>query len=123
MTGKVLSGWTVMVSSAANTFIRVMHASRGRPLISMLHEPHLPALQFQRIARSPACSAWIEWSTSSTTMPSPTSDWYVSNVPPSASPRQTSNLRFAMWLDPLRRVGADLAGLELVDVGVGDGGE
>src|SRR5690606_527383 len=50
-------------------------------------------------------------------------DWYVSNVPPSASPRQTSNLRFAVWLDHVRRVGADFAGLELVDVGVGDGGE
>ena len=33
-----------------------MHISRGRPLISALHEPHLPALQFQRTARSPA---WV----------------------------------------------------------------
>ena len=39
-----------------------MHISRGRPLISALHEPHLPALQFQRTARSPAwvaCSRWM----------------------------------------------------------------
>ena len=37
--------------------MRVMHESRGLPLISMLHEPHLPALQFQRTARSFACCA------------------------------------------------------------------
>ena len=36
-----------------------MHISRGLPLISAEHEPHLPALQFQRTARSGACSAWI----------------------------------------------------------------
>ena len=29
--------------------------SLGIPLISAEHEPHLPALQFQRTARSPAC--------------------------------------------------------------------
>lgn len=33
---------------------RVIHISFGRPLISALHEPHLPALQFQHTARSPA---------------------------------------------------------------------
>ena len=38
---------------------RVMHIRRGLPLISAEHEPHLPALQFQRTARSLACSAWI----------------------------------------------------------------
>ena len=32
-----------------------MHISRGLPLISAEHEPHLPALQFQRTARSGAC--------------------------------------------------------------------
>ena len=31
---------------------RAMHISRGLPLISAEHEPHLPALQFQRTARS-----------------------------------------------------------------------
>ena len=42
---------------SSKMFIRVMQARRGLPLISMLHEPHLPALQFQRTARSPA-DAW-----------------------------------------------------------------
>ena len=51
-----------------------MHISRGLPLISALHEPHLPALQFQRTARSGACVAWMRWMTSSTTMPSSTGD-------------------------------------------------
>ena len=50
-----------------------MHISFGMPLISAEHEPHLPALQFQRAARSPADSAWIWWTASSTTMPSVTS--------------------------------------------------
>ena len=40
-------------------FSRVMHISFGLPLISAEHEPHLPALQFHRTARSCACSAWI----------------------------------------------------------------
>ena len=63
-------GATVMVSPGSNVFMRVIHMSRGLPLTSALHEPHLPALQFQRTARSPACMAWIAWITSSTTMPS-----------------------------------------------------
>ena len=49
-----------------------MHISFGLPLISAEHEPHLPALQFHRTARSLACSAWIWWIASSTTMPSVT---------------------------------------------------
>ena len=36
-----------------------MHISFGMPLISAEHEPHLPALQFQRTARSGACCAWM----------------------------------------------------------------
>ena len=36
---------------------RVMHINLGMPLISAEHDPHLPALQFQRTARSLACSA------------------------------------------------------------------
>ena len=32
-----------------------MHMSLGMPLISAEQEPHLPALQFQRQARSLAC--------------------------------------------------------------------
>src|SRR5207249_10087785 len=55
---------------STNVDIRVMHISRGLPLISALHEPHLPALQFQRQARSLAWVAWILWITSRTTMPS-----------------------------------------------------
>ncbi len=49
-----------------------MHISFGMPLISAEQEPHLPALQFQRTARSGACSAWMRWTASSTTMPSST---------------------------------------------------
>ncbi len=56
MTGKVRIGDTVIVSVSSNVDIRVMHISRGRPLISALHDPHLPALQFQRTAMSPA---WV----------------------------------------------------------------
>src|SRR3954465_11216136 len=56
MTGNARSGVTVTVSSSPNVLIRVMHISRGRPLISALHDPHLPALQFHRTARSPA---WV----------------------------------------------------------------
>ena len=62
MTGKVRIGVTVMVSLGSKSESRVMHSSRGRPLISALQEPHLPALQFQRTARSPAwvaCSRWM----------------------------------------------------------------
>jgi hypothetical protein len=70
MTGKVFIGETVIVSPSGNVFIRVMHMSRGCPLISALHDPHLPALQFQRTARSGARRAWTWWMTSSTTIPS-----------------------------------------------------
>ena len=101
ITGNVLSGWTVIVSSGSKMFMRVMHASLGLPLISMLHEPHLPALQFQRSARSLACCAWMRCSTSSTTMPGSTSTSYVLNSPPFASPRQTRNVRFAIDGAPL----------------------
>ena len=73
ITGKVRSGVIVSTSSSVNVDIRVMHASRGRPLISIEQEPHLPALQFHRIARSPAWVAWSRCRTSSTTSPSLTS--------------------------------------------------
>ena len=59
MIGNVFIGATVMVSPGVKMSIRVMHMRRGLPLISALHEPHLPALQFQRHARSPA---WVAWS-------------------------------------------------------------
>ena len=47
-----------------------MHIRRGLPFTSALQEPHLPALQFQRTARSAACVAWMVWMTSRTTCPS-----------------------------------------------------
>ena len=52
--GSTVTGW-----SSGRSLRRVMHISLGMPLISAEHEPHLPALQFQRTARSLACSAWI----------------------------------------------------------------
>ena len=73
MTGNERIGVTVIVSVGSKSESRDMHSSRGLPLISALHEPHLPALQFQRTARSPAWVAWIRWSASSTTSPSETS--------------------------------------------------
>ena len=75
MTGNVRIGVTVSVSSGSKIDIRVMQASRGRPLISIEHEPHLPALQFQRMARSPVWVACSRCSTSRTTSPSFTSTW------------------------------------------------
>src|SRR5262245_1787186 len=86
-----------------------MQASLGLPLISMLHEPHLPALQFQRTARSLACSAWMRWMTSSTTMPSVTSTLYSTSSPPLLSPRQTRKRRSDIGL-----------ALQLLEGGVGD---
>jgi hypothetical protein len=82
---------TVIVSSGVNTDMRVMHISRGRPLISAEHEPHLPALQFQRTARSGACVAWMRWMMSRTTSPSFTSTLKSSSPPPCTSPRHTLN--------------------------------
>src|SRR4051794_22366320 len=51
-TGKAFMGVTVMGSPAGYLVMRVMHKRRGVPLISALHEPQRPALQFQRTARS-----------------------------------------------------------------------
>ena len=70
MTGNVRRGVTVTVSSSAKVLIRVRHISLGRPLISALQEPHLPALQFQRTARSPAWVACSRCMMSRTTSPS-----------------------------------------------------
>ena len=77
MGGNVRIGSMVTGSLRFNWLIRVMHISRGLPLISAEHDPHLPALQFQRTARSGACWAWMLCTTSSTTMPSDTSVWKV----------------------------------------------
>ena len=73
MIGNVRSGVTVMVSFSANVDIRVMHNSRGRPLISAEHDPHFPALQFHRTARSGVWVCCRRWMMSSTTSPSLTS--------------------------------------------------
>src|SRR5581483_3287819 len=55
MIGNVFIGATLIGCDVSRLFMRVMHMSLGLPLISALHEPHLPALQFQRTARSVAC--------------------------------------------------------------------
>jgi hypothetical protein len=73
MTGKVRIGVTVIVSSWSKSDSRLMQSRRGRPLISAEQDPHLPALQFQRTARSPAWVAWTRWIASSTTSPVSTS--------------------------------------------------
>ena len=97
MGGNARIGSTVTGSCRFTWLSRVMHISRGLPLISAEHDPHLPALQFQRTARSGACSAWILWTTSSTTMPSDTSVLKVWNVPsPSAWVRQILNVAVAI---------------------------
>ena len=59
MCGNAFIGSTVTGWSSGSEFRRVMHISFGMPLISAEQEPHFPALQFQRTARSTACSAWI----------------------------------------------------------------
>src|SRR5215472_16929394 len=59
MRGNAFIGSIVTGSERLRSLKRVMHISLGRPLISAEHEPHLPALQFQRTARSCAFSAWI----------------------------------------------------------------
>jgi hypothetical protein len=68
--GNARIGSTDTGSFAGSSSMRVMHMSRGWPLISAEQEPHFPALQFQRTARSPALSAWILCMASRTTMPS-----------------------------------------------------
>jgi hypothetical protein len=73
--GNVRSGVTVIVSLSSNVDIRVIQLSRGFPLISIEQDPHLPALQFQRQARSGSCVACSRWITSRTTSPSFTSTW------------------------------------------------
>jgi hypothetical protein len=53
----VLKGWMLITSPGLKVSIRVMHISFGLPLTSAEHEPHFPALQFQRQAKSGACRA------------------------------------------------------------------
>ena len=70
MLGKARIGSMVIGLSVFSVSMRVMHMSLGMPFTSAEQEPHLPALQFQRTARSFACVAWILWTTSRTTRPS-----------------------------------------------------
>jgi hypothetical protein len=100
MIGKVRMGATEIVSPAGNVFMRVMHIRRGLPLISALHEPHLPALQFQRHARSVAWVACTRWMTSRTTIPSSASTRYSRNSPPRASPRNTLIVKVGITSSP-----------------------
>ena len=88
MTGNARSGVTVMVSSSPYIFIRVIHARRGLPLISIEQDPHFPALQFQRTARSDIWVAWTRWITSRTTSPSFASTVTSLKSPFLESPRQ-----------------------------------
>jgi hypothetical protein len=68
--GNARIGSIVTGTDRSSSFSRVMHIRRGLPLISAEQEPHFPALQFQRHARSLAWCAWISWTASSTTIPS-----------------------------------------------------
>ena len=91
--GKARIGSTVTGFDRSSWFSRVMHIRRGLPFTSAEHDPHLPALQFQRTARSLACSAWIWWTASSTTMPSDTVGRVVAGTRRRApSPRQIRNV-------------------------------
>ena len=58
MTGNDFIGKIVMGLSRGRASMRVLQVSRGRPFTSAEHEPHLPALQFQRTARSGIWCAW-----------------------------------------------------------------
>src|SRR4051812_19624999 len=98
MSGNAFMGRRVIGLSVGMVSMRVMHMRRGLPLISAEQEPHLPALQFQRHARSLACVAWIWWIASRTTIPSETSVGYSTNFPCVPSPRQTLKVAFAMVL-------------------------
>ena len=55
--GKAFIGSMVIGLSSGIWLNRAMHISFGMPLTSAEHEPHLPALQFQRQARSLAFAA------------------------------------------------------------------
>src|SRR6266545_4842718 len=77
-----------------------MHISRGLPLISAEHEPHFPALQFPRTARSGACSAWMACPPSSTTIRHPAATWYSCISPRARVPRNSRNRRCSATLFP-----------------------
>src|SRR4030095_9107453 len=52
VTGNAFIGSTVTGFSNGSSLNRVIHISFGMPFTSAEHEPHLPALQFHRHARS-----------------------------------------------------------------------
>jgi hypothetical protein len=52
ISGNAFIGSTVTGSSRFSELSRVIHISFGWPLISAEQEPHFPALQFHRTARS-----------------------------------------------------------------------
>src|SRR5258708_2386640 len=56
-TGNAFIGSTVVGLSSGHSLLLVMHISFRIPLTSAEHDPHFPALQFQRQARSFACVA------------------------------------------------------------------
>src|SRR5579859_3738003 len=97
ISGKVLSGWTTIgAPPTAKSRTRALQSKRGLPLISALHEPHLPALQFQRQESVLSWLAWIWWMASSTTMPGNIGTWYSRSSPPLASPRKTRRVTVSM---------------------------
>jgi hypothetical protein len=57
--GNARIGSTVTGFDKSTSLNRVMHMRRGIPFISAEHDPHFPALQFHRTARSVALSDWI----------------------------------------------------------------
>src|SRR5687768_8033370 len=75
MIGKVFMGCTVIGLSTGRSLSLVMHINFGIPLTSAEQDPHFPALQFHRTARSVAWVAWMSWTASSTTIPSETGVW------------------------------------------------
>src|SRR4030088_345766 len=89
-------GITTMGSSLGSSSMRVLQVSRGRPFTSAEQEPHFPALQFQRTAKSGAWCAWMWWSASSTTIPGARGTRYVAGCPPSRFPRNTSKIASAI---------------------------
>src|SRR3979411_1636723 len=94
MTGKVRIGVTVTGCCGGNVDIRVIHSSRGLPLISALHDPHLPALQFHRTPRVGASwGAGGGYTPSSPPPPSFPPPPKPTSPPPPVSPRHTRKCR------------------------------
>src|ERR1700736_1987800 len=56
MTGNAFIGSIMIGFSTGKSLNRAMHISFGIPFTSAEHEPHFPALQFQRQAKS---LAWV----------------------------------------------------------------